>query len=174
MNKQIITGVVVALVIVGAVLIFKGQGSKDATETPVATSQAKETTSASPPIAVTNSTKYATLQEAYKSGKSLKCTVTASSTKLTYYFKDGNMRSETSLTSGATKIETGQIIRKDVAYAWTNMSSDIVTVTDSKMIEFTRNAVFQLDTLISNPKSGAVLACAQMTISNSLFDKPKN
>lgn len=166
-NKILIGSVVVVLVILGSIFMFRGKESGESIVTPSASTEAQATNSNAP-------FEFATLQEAYKSGKSLKCTVNTSSQKFTFYFKDGNMRYETSLTSGATKIETGQIIKKDVAYAWTNMSSDIVTTTDPKAIEFSRNAAFQLDTLLSNPRSNVKLSCVQTSVSNSLFDKPKN
>lgn len=181
MNKQIIIGTIVVIAVVAGILVFRGQGSDKIADTPTASSVAKETPANSPAMlspntsVKSNSSSYATLKEAYNSGKSVKCSInTSASQKFTFYFKDGNIRYETSITSGATTIETGQIIKKDIAYGWTSMSSSIITTTDPKTIEFYRSTAFQLDTLIANPRGNIQLVCVQTTVSNSLFDKPKN
>ena len=168
-NKIIIAAVVGLLIVVSAVVLLKDKDNEpdEAQETPTASVEAQATKS------VSNSS-FTTLQEAYKSNKSLRCTLDASFQKFTFYFKDGNMRYESSITSGSMKVETGQIIKKDVAYTWTNMSSDIITTTDPKTIEFSRNTIFQLDTLISQPRGNTNLVCVETNVSNSLFDKPKN
>ena len=168
-NKIIIAAVVGLLIVVSAVVLLKDKDNEpdEAQETPTASAEALSTMSV-------GTTEFATLRSAYESGKSLKCNIDTSTQKFTFYFKDGNIRSETLLTAGATKIEGGQIIKKDVAYAWTNISSDISVITDPKTIEFSRNAAFQLDTLINNFGNSVKLSCIQTSISNSLFDKPKN
>ena len=174
-----ILGIICAVVIIGGI-IFLAQNKKSASESP--TPSAVTTKSPTTSILKTsvpktnndtgNSAGFSTLRNAYESGNSLKCTIDTTSQKFVYYFKDGNMRYKSSVTSGATSIEAEIIIKKNISYSWTNMSSNIVTTTDPKTIEFTRNAAFQLDTLLNSTYANIKLACEQTNISASLFDKP--
>lgn len=119
-----------------------------------------------------DSAEFSTLKEAYDSGKSLKCVINGTYQKSTYYFKDGNIKYSSSVTSGAMTVETDIIVKKDIAYSWTSMSSNISTTADPKVIETLRNSIFQLDVLLKNPNMDIKLVCEQTSISDGLFGKP--
>ena len=177
MNKKLIIGIAVVIVVVAGFFVFKGKGSDQRSDIDSSSVTKNEQ------VTDTNESNFsqsniATLQEAYESGDSLKCTIEIAPEitpqKFEYYFKGGDIRSKSSTrVSDTLTIEQEQIIKKNIAYTWVNTSSDIVaTITDPKILELTRNAVFGLDAMLKSSPPNTTFICNQIDISDRLFDKP--